>query len=129
MVESDLEIPQELRDKLRKQYGNIVDHIGMRRLKDSDDYEMSVIFRNRLRREPLIPSTDKFVVENSMYRLCNHIDKMIFDRKPNMGKTSQFGPNINILVSDKIPEGMIFISPETYQEMIANLCETNPLRF
>jgi hypothetical protein len=127
-MEPNLEITQELRDKLRERYGDIVDHIGMRRLRNSDDYEMSVIFRNRLRRySPIIPSIDKFIIENSMYKLCDYIDKIVFDRKPNMGTTSQFSPipNIGIRVSNRIPEGMIFVSPETYGEIIANLCNQN----
>ena len=119
-----LEITQELRDKLRKRYGNIVDHIGMRQFKDSNDYEMSVIFYNRFRRNRIpCPISDQLIVENSMHNLCDLIDEIVFDREPNMDITPQFSPipYTNIRVSDKIPEGMIFISPKTYQKIISNL--------
>ena len=118
-----LEITQELRDKLRKRYGNIVDHIGIRQVKDSNDYEISVIFYDRFRRNQIPDSiSDQLIVENSMHNLCDLIDEIVFDREPNIDITPQFSPipYTNIRVSDKIPEGMIFISPKTYQKIIYN---------
>lgn len=112
-MKSDLAITQELRDKLRERYGSVVDHIEMRRFENSD-YEVSIIFRNTFRRNQIPNSiTDQLIVENSMHKLCDAIDKMVFDRKPNMPIS-----NIGVRVSDRIPEGMIFISPKTYQETI-----------
>ena len=121
---TNLEITQELQDKLRERYGNMVDYIGMRQLKDSDDYEMSIIFRNSFRRNRISnPITDQLIVENSMHKLCDMIDKIIFDRKPNMDTTPQFSliPNVDVRVSNKIPDGMIFISPKTYQEVTGRI--------
>jgi hypothetical protein len=107
---------------LREAWGDIADWIGIRKTHDEDVYEMSVIFYKRFRTPGVDVEMNNLATMSAASEICNTIEGMVLDRAPNITTPRNLlVPGVEFRVCRNVPDGMVYISPRTYYEMVGEI--------
>ena len=120
-----IEIPQKIRDRVRKRYGSIVDIIYLHNIPqpkapifDINKFEIRLDIKKLCGIQNIEDQiTNELVIESAMIELCQWLEEAFFDREPNC----DLPQNYRAIVTDNIPEGVIYMHPKTYSEICCKI--------
>jgi len=103
---------------IKNAWGDIADQVVVQRIGE-DAYDVSVQFTSRFRYHQLTAELFERAIRSAVYSLCNTIEKAVIVPTPNVTTPPlQCMSGVTFHVSHNMPDGMVYISPKTYYEML-----------